>query len=208
MEGLDTFGLYAFGQKQGATRSVRARPHWSVDSRDVDGGLFPPRAGYIKPHVGYDVFPLRPAPAPRAGDESGLRAARRGDAPGRTATLIFCDAVEHEAWNRGTTTRTVLLVDLQEPALQVPAPNCVECGVRGVRRKRALADMPWRERMMWRSVEARPARPHAAAGRRPLGQRDLTAHPSAFVLRQMRRAASEAENRVEATEPHARQVVA
>ncbi|TMG93444.1 MAG: aspartyl/asparaginyl beta-hydroxylase domain-containing protein, partial [Betaproteobacteria bacterium] len=30
-------------------------------------------------------------------------------------TLVFCDAVEHEAWNSGETERVVLLLDFRNP---------------------------------------------------------------------------------------------
>jgi aspartyl/asparaginyl beta-hydroxylase (cupin superfamily) len=30
-------------------------------------------------------------------------------------TLVFCDAEEHEAWNRGGTERVVLLLDFRNP---------------------------------------------------------------------------------------------
>jgi len=119
--GWSTFGLYAFGQKQVAncmlcprtTDLVEAIPGLSMAgfSRIAPGA-------HIKPHVGYDEYSryvlrlhlgleTNPACAIRVADET------RSWAEGKT--LIFCDAVEHEAWNRGTTTRTVLLLDFKNP---------------------------------------------------------------------------------------------
>jgi hypothetical protein len=66
-------------------------------------------------------------------------------------TLIFCDAVEHEAWNRGTTTRTVMVLDFKNPrhrfrflnpGLSVEFADFVE--------KVRWPEMTFRERMRWR----------------------------------------------------------
>lgn len=119
--GWQTFGLYAFGQKQKencalcpqTTALVEAIPGMAMAgfSRLAPGA-------HIKPHVGYDEYSryvlrlhlaleTNPDCALRVGDETRSWEAGR--------SLVFCDATEHEAWNRGSTTRTVLLLDFKNP---------------------------------------------------------------------------------------------
>jgi Aspartyl/Asparaginyl beta-hydroxylase len=66
-------------------------------------------------------------------------------------TLIFCDAIEHEAWNRGTTTRTILLLDFKNPNYRVGLlnPNFSAEFVDFVDNVR-WPQMNWRERWSWR----------------------------------------------------------
>jgi ornithine lipid ester-linked acyl 2-hydroxylase len=120
-EGWTTFGLYAFGQKQieNCARCPRTTELVERIPGLVMAGFSRLAPGaHIKPHVGYDEYsryvlrlhlPLETNPdcVLRVGDET--RVWEDGSA------LIFCDAVEHEAWNRGTTTRTVLLLDFKNP---------------------------------------------------------------------------------------------
>ena len=83
--------------------------------------------------------------------DCGLRVANetRGWEEGKT--LIFCDAVEHEAWNRGTTTRTVLLLDFKNPRyrFRILNPSFSEEFVEFVEKVR-WPEMGLRERLMWR----------------------------------------------------------
>lgn len=76
---------------------------------------------HIRPHQGYShsllvahlglVIP--PGCAIRVGNE------QRGWTPGKM--MIFDDMVDHEAWNRGDQTRTVLLLEVLRPGLDVDA---------------------------------------------------------------------------------------
>jgi aspartyl/asparaginyl beta-hydroxylase (cupin superfamily) len=119
--GWQTFGLYAFGQKQ--TANCQLCPKTTVLVEAIPGltmagfSRLAPGA-HIKPHVGYDEYSryvlrlhlaleTNPDCALRVGDET------RSWQEGRT--FVFCDATEHEAWNRGSTTRTVLLLDFKNP---------------------------------------------------------------------------------------------
>jgi len=119
--GWTTFGLYAFGQKESANCALCPRTTALLKTAPglVTAGFSRLTAGaYIKPHVGYDEYsryvlrlhiPLQTNPncAIRVGDDT--RVWEEGRA------LIFCDAIEHEAWNRGTTTRTIMLLDFKNP---------------------------------------------------------------------------------------------
>ena len=155
--GWNTFGLYAFGEKQAencalcprTTALVEAIPGLAMAgfSRLAPGA-------HIKPHVGYDEYSryvLRLHLALETNEHCALRVADETRSWVNGRTLIFCDAVEHEAWNRGTTTRTILLLDFKNPqyrfrvlnpALSVEFVDFIE----NVR----WPIMNWRERMKWR----------------------------------------------------------
>jgi beta-hydroxylase len=73
---------------------------------------------HIKPRVGYDEYSryvLRLHLGLETNQDCGLRVANETRSWEEGKTLIFCDAVEHEAWKRGTTTRTVVLLDFKNP---------------------------------------------------------------------------------------------
>jgi len=120
-EGWSTFGLYAFGQKEGKNCALCPKTTALVQTVPglVTAGFSRLSPGaHIQPHVGYDEYSryvlrlhlgleTNPACGIRVGHET--RIWEEGD------VLIFCDAIEHEAWNRGTTTRTVLLLDFKNP---------------------------------------------------------------------------------------------
>lgn len=74
---------------------------------------------HIKPHVGYTKAVLRchlglvvpEGCTLRVGDET--RSWEEGK------TLVFDDTIEHEVWNRSSSTRVVLLLDFKRPGLNV-----------------------------------------------------------------------------------------
>jgi ornithine lipid ester-linked acyl 2-hydroxylase len=119
--GWSTFGLYAFGQKQAANCALCPRTTALVEAIPglVTAGFSRLAPGtHIQPHCGYDEYSryvlrlhlgleTNADCALRVGDES--RRWQEGRA------FIFCDATEHEAWNRGETTRTILLLDFKNP---------------------------------------------------------------------------------------------
>jgi ornithine lipid ester-linked acyl 2-hydroxylase len=124
--GWDTFGLYAFGQRQPAgcarcpqtDRLVRQIPGLMMAgfSRLAPGAHIMPHRGYegysdyvLRLHLGLDI-PDRCAI--RVGDQT--RAWEEGKC------IVFCDAIEHEAWNRSDRSRTVLLVDFLNPMRRHP----------------------------------------------------------------------------------------
>jgi beta-hydroxylase len=155
--GWQTFGLYAFGQKQRENCALCPRTTGLAESIPgmVMAGFSRLAPGaHIKPHVGYDEYSryvLRLHLALETNPDCALRVADETRAWEEGRTFVFCDATEHEAWNRGTTTRTVLLLDFKNPryrfrvlnpALSVEFVDFVE--------KLRWPDMNWRERMKWR----------------------------------------------------------
>jgi len=119
--GWSTFGLYAFGQKQAANCAVCPRTTELLESMPgmTMAGFSRLTPGtHIKPHVGYDEysrFVLRLHLGLETNPDCAIRVGGETRSWEDGKTVIFCDAVEHEAWNRGTTTRTVLLVDFKNP---------------------------------------------------------------------------------------------
>lgn len=155
--GWSTFGLYAFGQKQSAhcalcprtTALVEAIPGMAMAgfSRLAPGA-------HIKPHVGYDEYSryvLRLHLALETNPDCALRVADETRVWDEGKALVFCDAVEHEASNRGATTRTVLLLDFKNPRyrFRILNPGLSVEFVDFVEQVR-WPEMNWRERMKWR----------------------------------------------------------
>jgi ornithine lipid ester-linked acyl 2-hydroxylase len=117
----DTFGLYAFGNKQHkncercpvTTRLVEQIPGMVMAgfSRLAPGT-------HIKPHVGYGgwahyVLRVHLGLIVPEGVEMRVGPETRAWSTGKVT--IFCDATEHEVWNGGDTERVVLLLDFRNP---------------------------------------------------------------------------------------------
>jgi beta-hydroxylase len=120
----DTFGLYAFGKKR--HKNCARCPVTTALVEQIPGmvmaGFSRLAAGtHIKPHVGYGgwaQYVLRCHLGLVVNDGCAIRVGpetRRWE-PGEVT--IFCDATEHEVWNRGTTERVVLLFDFRNPAFR------------------------------------------------------------------------------------------
>ena len=137
--GWDVFGLYAFGKR--VEENCRLAPRTAAIVEAVPGlitaGFSSLQPGtHIQPHVGYQydysedgelttrrelntrvlrmhlglIVPETFTPigcAMRVGEE--LRNWEEGKC------LVFDDTIQHEAWNRATTTRVVLLLDFLRP---------------------------------------------------------------------------------------------
>ena len=155
--GWSTFGLYAFGQKQRANCALCPRTTALVEA--VPGlamagfSRLSPGA-HIKPHVGYDEYSryvLRLHLGLETNADCALRVADETRVWEEGSTLVFCDAVEHEAWNRGTTTRTVLLLDFKNPRhrFRMLNPGLSAEFVEFVEQVR-WPEMAFRERLRWR----------------------------------------------------------
>jgi aspartyl/asparaginyl beta-hydroxylase (cupin superfamily) len=127
-EGWSVYGLVAFGHRLEAAldacpktaRALAAVPGLTTAgfSRMAPGTHITPHVGWVKTvyrlHLGLEV---PPDCALRVGTET------RSWKPGQC--LVFDDTVEHEAWNRSTETRTVLLLDFLRPGVdpaQVDVP--------------------------------------------------------------------------------------
>ena len=116
--GWDVYGLYV-GQQPLLENCIFC-PHTAELLQQVPGlshaGFSRLAAGAeISPHVGYSDQVLRLHLGLRAGENCGIRvgAQVRRWIPGEC--LVFDDTVEHEAWNRGSSERLVLLVDFTKP---------------------------------------------------------------------------------------------
>lgn len=155
--GWSTFGFYAFGQKQEANCALCPRTTALVEAIPgmVMAGFSRLAPGaHIQPHVGYDEYSryvLRLHLALETNPECALRVADETRVWQEGKTLIFCDAVEHEAWNRGTATRTVLLLDFKNPRhrFRLLNPGLSTEFVEFVENVR-WPEMTWRERTKWR----------------------------------------------------------
>lgn len=170
-EGWTTFGLYAFGHKQ--AQNCELCPKTTELVERVPGMVM---AGFsrlapgthIKPHVGYDEYsryvlrlhlPLETNPhcALRVEDQTRLWE------PGRA--LVFSDAFEHEAWNRGSTPRTILLLDFRNPRyrFRVLNPSLSVEFVEFVDTVR-WPEMSLREKLAWKLWKVMHRRPPPPAG--------------------------------------------
>jgi beta-hydroxylase len=117
----DTFGLYAFGLKQ--QDNCRRCPVTTKLVERIPGMVM---AGFsrlapgthIKPHVGYGgwaqyVLRCHLGLVVPQGCEMRVGAETRSWHQGKVT--VFCDATEHEVWNRAATERVVLLLDFRNP---------------------------------------------------------------------------------------------
>ena len=130
--GWTVFGLQAFGQRLEENMALcpeTARLLATVPGLTTAGFSRLAPGTHIRPHVGYTHAVLRchlglvvptEGCALRVGDET-----RPWD-EGRC--LVFDDTVEHEAWNRSSVDRIVLLLDFLRPGAgpeQVKSPDAV-----------------------------------------------------------------------------------
>jgi len=120
--GWNVFGLYAFGHKLQENCSLCPETTRAVERIPglVTAGFSWMEPGtHIKPHVGFAKPVLRchlglvipEGCALRVGDE--VRSWQEGK------TMVFDDTTEHEAWNRSSSIRVVLLLDFKRPGLDV-----------------------------------------------------------------------------------------
>jgi beta-hydroxylase len=117
-QGWDTFGLYAFGIKitkncelcPETTKLIEAIPNLTTAGFS---SLAP--GTHIAPHTGYPDGMLRCHLGLIVPEGCGIRVdiETRNWAEGKC--FIFNDKLEHEAWNKGNSTRVVLLIDFKEP---------------------------------------------------------------------------------------------
>jgi len=159
-----TFGLYAFGHRQAAncaacprtTRLVERIPGMVMAgfSRLAPGTHITPHKGY----GGWAEFVLRCHLGLVVNEGCTLRVESETRHWQAGRTLVFCDAVEHEAWNAGDTERVVLLIDFRNPAFRWKVLNPdltpeIEQYIRG-----RWSDLRPREKLsywLWRATNAR-----------------------------------------------------
>jgi beta-hydroxylase len=117
----DTFGLYAFGARRHQNCDlcpVTTRLVEQIPGMQMAGFSRLAPGTHIKPHRGYDgwaQYVLRCHLALKVNDQCGLRVGPETRTWEAGRTLVFCDATEHEAWNRGEKERVVLLIDFRNP---------------------------------------------------------------------------------------------
>jgi beta-hydroxylase len=112
------FGLRLLGKDVG--RNATRFPRTAEILRQVPGlmtagfsALEP--GGHILPHVGYTPKVLRCHLGLVVPKDCTLRVGSETRAWQEGRCLIFDDTLEHEAWNRGSSTRIVLLLDFRKP---------------------------------------------------------------------------------------------
>lgn len=119
-----TFGLYAFGHKRPANCAQCPRTTWLVEQipgMAMAGFSRLSPGAHITPHQGYGgwaQYVLRCHLGLIVNDGCTLRVGNETRQWQSGKTLVFCDAVEHEAWNFGDTERVVLLLDFRNPAFR------------------------------------------------------------------------------------------
>lgn len=118
--GWKVFGFYAFGnrlQEQCALCPETARLVESIPGMTTAGFSRMAPGTEIHPHRGYTDEVLRCHLGLIVPPDCGLRVGEetRSWEPGRC--LVFDDTIEHAAWNRGSESRVILLIDfLKDPA--------------------------------------------------------------------------------------------
>jgi ornithine lipid ester-linked acyl 2-hydroxylase len=129
--GWNVFGLYAFAKKMEqncalcpeTTRIVERIPGL------VTAGFSWMEPGtHIKPHVGYTNAVLRCHLGLIVPEECSLRVGSESRSWHEGKTFVFDDTTEHEAWNRSSSVRVVLLLDFKRPGVEanVDAPEWLE----------------------------------------------------------------------------------
>lgn len=116
--GWDVYGLFVMDQP--LVENCVFCPRTTALVRDIPGLR---TAGFsrlapgtvIAPHVGYSRDVLRLHLALQTPDGCGLRVGGEMRRWRAGECLIFDDTVEHEAWNRGSADRVVLLADFVKP---------------------------------------------------------------------------------------------
>ena len=117
----DTYGLYGFGKKR--HKECARCPKTTKLVEQIPGMVM---AGFsrlapgthIKPHVGYGgwaQYVLRVHLGLMVPEGAEMRVGTETRAWKNGKVTIFCDATEHEVWNRGDTERVVLLLDFRNP---------------------------------------------------------------------------------------------
>ncbi|MEB3338353.1 MAG: aspartyl/asparaginyl beta-hydroxylase domain-containing protein [Leptolyngbyaceae bacterium] len=125
-KGWNTFGLYAFGVKVGKNCTLCPETTKLVEQiPDLTSAGFSVLAPgtHIAPHTGYPDGLLRCHLGLVVPEDCALRVADQTKTWTEGKCLVFDDTSEHEAWNRGATTRVVLLIDFKAPIGLLPVPE-------------------------------------------------------------------------------------
>jgi aspartyl/asparaginyl beta-hydroxylase (cupin superfamily) len=115
-KGWGVFGLYAFGIKIGKNCELcpeTARLVETIPNLLTAGFSSLEPGTHIAPHTGYPDGVLRCHLGLIVPDGCGIRVGPETRHWSEGKCLIFNDELEHEAWNRGVSTRVVLLLDFK-----------------------------------------------------------------------------------------------
>jgi aspartyl/asparaginyl beta-hydroxylase (cupin superfamily) len=125
-EGWSVYGLIAFGKPIDAALARCPRTAAAISSVPnlTTAGFSRLAPGtHIKPHVGWVTTVFRAHLGLIVPDDCALRVGDETRPWLEGRTLIFDDTTLHEAWNRSTATRTVLLFDFVRPGCEAAAPD-------------------------------------------------------------------------------------
>jgi beta-hydroxylase len=124
--GWTTFGFYAFGQRQAegcgrcpkTAELVKTIPGLMMAgfSRLAPGAHIVPHCGY----EGYAGYVLRFHLGLQIPEDCAMRVGTETKNWSEGGSLVFDDSTEHEAWNRSTGIRTILLCDFLNPLRRRP----------------------------------------------------------------------------------------
>jgi aspartyl/asparaginyl beta-hydroxylase (cupin superfamily) len=125
-EGWSVYGLIAFGARiEPALRRCpqTAKLLESVPRLTTAGFSRLTPGAHIQPHVGWVKSVYRGHLGLIVPKECALRVGTETREWREGSALVFDDTVEHEAWNRSTRVRTVLLFDFVRPHLSDVVPD-------------------------------------------------------------------------------------
>lgn len=130
-DGWSVYGLVAFGQRiePALARCPRTAALLEQVPRLTTAGFSRLQPGtHIQPHVGWVKTVYRAHLGLVVPTDCGMRVGDETREWRNGSCLVFDDTVEHEAWNRSTDVRTVLLFDFVRPGLgdvpmDVPPPE-------------------------------------------------------------------------------------
>lgn len=125
-KGWDTFGLYAFGLKIYKNCELCPETTKLVESiPDLTTAGFSSLAPgtHIAPHTGYPDGLLRCHLGLIIPENCGIRVGNETKTWTEGKCLVFCDELEHEAWNKGDITRIILLLDFKAPKGLLEPPS-------------------------------------------------------------------------------------
>ena len=114
----DVFGLYVSGQaiEDNCRRCPQTVSLLSCVPNLVSAGFSNLTAGtFIGAHTGYTKTVIRCHLGLIVPDDCAIRVADETRSWKQGSTLAFDDTYEHEAWNRSTTDRIVMLLDFERP---------------------------------------------------------------------------------------------
>jgi beta-hydroxylase len=138
--GWSVYGLIAFGKRVEA--ALRSCPRTADLLTQVPGlttaGFSRMAAGtHIKPHVGWVRTVYRLHMGLVVPPDCGLRVGAETRPWREGECLVFDDTVEHEAWNRATEPRLVLLLDFLRPGADGATVDAPPPEVQALIRRRA-----------------------------------------------------------------------